>query len=143
MKQRSNDMCSHLAAVQAGCTNFPDMQKPHDELRRLLEVPANSSGTNTTLPIYADIPSSVPLPSDLNTLQDFCNDAVYAPNTSVCCDETTGFWVPAPVIRDDPAVSLVSASCPQATGGTGGVGAGSGIINTRRRRMTNAHRRQS
>lgn len=142
MKQRPNALCSHLAAVQAGCTNFPDMQKPHDELRRLiLEVPANSSGTNTTLPIDADIPSSVPLPSDLNTLQDFCNDAVYAPNASVCCNESTGVWVPAPVIRDGPAESLVSASCPQNTGGTGGGGAGSGFINTRRRRMTNAYRR--
>lgn len=115
------------------------MQKPHDELRRLLEVPGDSSGTNTALPTYANFPPSVPAPSGLNTLPNFCNDAVYAPNASICCDETTGLWVTAPVIRDGPAASLVSASCPQTTGGTGGVGAGSGVINTRRRRMTNGH----
>ncbi|CAD6591956.1 MAG: hypothetical protein ASARMPRED_005880 [Alectoria sarmentosa] len=128
----------YYAAVQAGCTNFPNMQKPHDELRRILEVPANSSNTNTTQPIFFEIPSSVPVPSDINTLQNFCNDAVYAPNVTVCCDESTGLWVPAPVIRDGPATSSMSASCPQTTAGTGGVGAGSGVINTRRRRKVGA-----
>lgn len=113
------------------------MQEPHDELRRLLEIPADSSDTNTTMPIFVEIPSSVPMPPGLNVLQGFCNDAVYAPNATVCCDESTGLWVPAPVIRDGPAASLVSASCPQNTGGAGGVGAGSGFINTRRRRMIN------
>lgn len=128
----------YYAAVQAGCTNFPNMQKPHDELRRLREVSINSSDTNTTLPVYFEIPSSVPIPPDINTLQDFCNDAVYAPNATVCCDESTGLWVPAPVIRDGPAASSVSASCPQSTGGTGGVSAGSGVINTKRRRKIRA-----
>lgn len=109
------------------------MQKPHDELRHLLEVSINSSGTNTTLPLYFEIPSSVPVPPDINTLQDFCNDAVYAPNETVCCDENTGLWVAAPVIRDGSAASSVSARCPQSTGGTGGVGAGNGVINTKRR----------
>lgn len=127
----------YYGAVQAGCTNFPNMQKPHDELRRLLEEPTNSNDSNATLPIYSEIPSSVPVPPDLNTLQDFCNDAVYAPNATVCCDENTGLWVPAPVIRDGPAASSVSASCPQISGGTGGVGAGSGVINTRSRRVIN------
>lgn len=129
----------HLTAVQAGCTNFPNMQKPHDELRRLLEGPVNSSYTNTTQSIYSEIPSTVPIPPDLDTLQDFCNDAVYAPNATVCCDESTGQWVPAPVIRDGPAASSVSASCPSETGGTGGVGAGSGVINTRARRKVGAY----
>ena len=115
------------------------MQEPHDELRRLLEVSADSSGTNTTLPTYANFPSVVSAPLGLNTLQNFCNDALYAPNASVCCDETTGVWVPAAVIRDESLASSVSASCPQTTEGTGGVGAGSGFINTRRRRMTYAH----
>ena len=106
---------------------------PHDGLRRLLEVPTSSNATNTTLPIYAEIPASVPRPPDLNTLQAFCNDAVYAPNGTVCCDESTGLWVTAPVIRDGPAAGSVGASCPPNTGGTGGVGAGNGVINTRRR----------
>lgn len=114
------------------------MQQPHDELRRLLEVPANSSDTNTTLPIFFEIPSSVPVPPDINTLQDFCNDAVYAPNATVYCDESTGLWVSAPVIRDGSPASTVGASCPQSTGGTGGVGGGSGVINTRRRRKVGA-----
>lgn len=131
-------MFPHLVAVQAGCTNFPNMQKLHDELRRLRELSINSSDTNTTLPVYFETPSSVPIPPDINTLQDFCNDAVYAPNATVCCDESTGLWVPAPVIRDGPAASSVSASCPQSTGGTRGVGAGSGVINTKRRRKIRA-----
>lgn len=114
------------------------MQKPHDELRRLMESPANSSDINNTLPVYSEIPLSVPQTPDLNTLQDFCNDAVYAPNATVCCDESTGLWIPAPVVRDGPAASLVTASCPHSTGGTGGVGGGSGMINTRRKRMVNA-----
>lgn len=128
----------YYASVQAGCTNFPNMQNPHDELRHLLEICANCSESNTTLPIYSEIPPSVPVPPDLNTLQGFCNDAVYAPNATVCCDESTGLWMPAPVIRDGPAASSVSASCPQNTGGTGGADEGSGVINTRRRRMINS-----
>ena len=114
------------------------MRNPHDELRHLLEIPTNSSGANTTLPFYSEIHSSVPLPPDLNTSQDFCNDAVFAPNATVCCDESTGIWIPAQVIRDGPAVNSVSASCPQNTGGTGGVGSGSGVINTKKRRMIDA-----
>lgn len=126
-----------MVAVQAGCISFPNMEKPHDELRHLLEVPTNPSDTNVSVPLYAELPSSMPIPPDLDTMQNFCNDAVYAPNTTVCCDESTGLWVPAPVIRDGPAASFVSASCPASTGGTGGVGAGSGVINTRRRRIIN------
>ena len=127
-----------MVAVQAGCTSFPNMQKPHDEFRHLLEVPINSSETNATLPISSEIVSSVRVMPDLNPLQDFCNDAVYAPNATVCCDESTGLWMPAPVIRDGPAASSMSASCPQSTGGTGGLGVGSGVINTRKRRKTKA-----
>lgn len=127
-----------MAAVQAGCLSFPNMAKPHDELRHLLEVPTKPSDTNVREPLYAELPSSMPISPGLDTMQNFCNNAVYAPNATVCCDESTGLWVPAPVIRDGPAASSVSASCPANTGGTGGVGAGSGVINTRRRRMTNA-----
>ena len=106
---------------------------PHDEFRRLLKGSAISNATNITLPIYSEIPASVPRPPDLNTLQDFCNGAVYAPNGTVCCDENTGLWVTASVIRDGAGAGSLSASCPPKTGGTGGVGAGSGVINTRRR----------
>lgn len=114
------------------------MERPHDELRRLLEAPLNASDTNDTVPLYSEIPGAVPVPPDLNTLQNFCNDAVYAPNGTVCCDESTGLWIPAPVIREGRETSSLSANCPQNTGGTGGVGAGSGVINTRRRRTINA-----
>ena len=124
--------------MQAGCNRFPDMTEPHDEFRRLLEAPVNASDTNAIQPIYYEIPSTVPIPPALDALQDFCNDAVYAPNATVCCNEDTGLWAPAPVIRDGPAASLVSASCPATTGGSGGVGAGSGVINYRRRRMVHA-----
>ena len=123
-----------MAAVQAGCTSFPDMKKSDGELRHLLEIPNNSGDTNVQVPVYFDLPSSVQVPPNLNTMQKFCNDAVYAPNGTVCCDESTGLWIPAPVIRDGPAASLMSASCPQSTGSTGGEGAGTRIINTRRRR---------
>ena len=127
-----------MAAVQAGCMSFPDMSKPHGGFRRLQEVPNNSSITDINVPFYSEIPSSVTVPPALDILQDFCNGAVYAPNATVCCDEATGLWKPAPVIRDGPVAHSISASCPQNTGGTGGVGAGSGIIHFRRRRTDNA-----
>lgn len=129
-----------MVAVQAGCVDFPAPEDPVGELplRLLLGVSTDSNDVNTGPPLYSEVPLSVPVPPDLSTLQSFCNGAVYAPNQTVCCDETTGLWRPAPVIRDGRPSHSIDASCPQMTGGTGGPGAGSGRILWGRRGMMNA-----
>ena len=134
-----------MIAVQAGCVHFPATEEPigDDPLRILLGVStdssdADSSDANTGAPLYSEVPLSAPVPPDLSTLQNFCNGAVYAPNQTVCCDETTGLWKPAPVIRDGRPSHSIDASCPQNTGGSGGPGTGSGRVLWRRRGRMNA-----
>lgn len=153
--------------IHARCTEFPNMGKPHDDFRRLFEAPYNSTdllGTaanstnllevsnnynssslttitnlNATKAFFLEIPL-VPIPSTLDsTAQDDCNDKTLAPNNTVCCDQESGLWVPAQVVRDGPLASMANPACPANTGGTGGVGAGSGIINTSDRGKVNAN----
>ena len=130
--------------MQAGCVHFPAPDDPVGDapLRLLIEESTDSSDgntgssdVNTGPPLYPEVPLSVLVPPDLSTLQNFCNGAVYAPNQTVCCDETTGLWKPAPVIRDGRPSHSIDASCPQMTGGSGGPGAGSGRILWRRKGM--------
>ena len=134
-----------MVAVQAGCLLYPkreessgDQLSGDEDLRLLLGVPPDSSDVNTGPPLYSEVPLSMPVPPNLSTLQNFCNGAIYAPNQTVCCDETTGLWKPAPVIRDGRPSHSIDASCPMNTGGSGGPGAGSGSVLWRRRRMMNA-----
>jgi len=53
--------------------------------------------------------------------EDYCSEAMQAPNATVCCDMSSGLWAPAPVIRDGPATGLVSAACPSSKDGGGNV----------------------
>ena len=54
--------------------------------------------------------------------QDYCNEAMQLPNYTVCCDRSSGLWVPAPVIRDAPVTVSVSAACPTFDSGSGSDG---------------------
>ncbi len=130
-----------MLANAAGCTRWPKMAQPHDENRHLLEYtgPKNNSAAASSLPIapnpaatwVADFiePTNVVMPPALDTLGDNCEGAVKAPNNTVCCDVSSGLWIPAPVVRDGATASTANPACPISTGiGSGGVGAGSGVI---------------
>jgi len=133
-----------MLANTAGCTRWPKMAQPHDENRRLLEYtsPNNNSAAASSLPIAPNPaatwvvdfiePTNVVMPPALDILGGNCEGAVQAPNNTVCCDVSSGFWIPAPVVRDGATASSVNPACPTSTGvGSGGVGAGSGVINDR------------
>ena len=126
-----------IQANQADCTRWPNMNLPHDQLRGLLEVPANSTSSSSpiqpaasaTSSLIFDLASVAPLSPELNTEFGFCNDALVAPNRTVCCDTTTGQWLPAPVQRDGLVnATTLNPACPKASPGIGG----SGSINVRR-----------
>lgn len=51
--------------------------------------------------------------------QDYCSGEMQLPNATVCCDMSSGVWVPAPVQRDSMATNMVSAACPTTDDGTG------------------------
>ncbi|KAL6719816.1 hypothetical protein ACLMJK_001737 [Lecanora helva] len=82
----------------------------------------SSSYSNVAPPKAATTPASL-------VHEDYCNGAMQLPNSTVCCDMSTGLWIPAAVIRDTPATNLVSAACPTPKPGNGGPGTGSGWIN--------------
>ena len=120
------------------------MAQPHDQFRHLLEYagPNDTSAAASSLPIAPDPaatqvvdfvePTNVVMPPALDILGDNCGGAVQAPNNTVCCDVSSGLWKPVPVVRDGPAMSTGNPACPTSTGvGTGGVGAGSRLINHR------------
>lgn len=113
------------------------MNAPHDQLGRdLLEVPVNSTNTldpiisdpAATVNIVVDLPTTMPLPPRLDPESGFCNDALTAPNGSVCCDVMSGMWVLAPVQGYVPATaSGMIPACPTGTGVAGSPGSGGGI----------------
>ncbi len=47
-----------------------------------------------------------------NVQTNYCTGQMHLPNSTVCCDMSSGLWVPAPVIRDTMATIMVSAACP-------------------------------
>lgn len=53
-----------------------------------------------------------------NVQQNYCTGEMRLPNSTVCCDMSSGVWVPAPVIRDTLATGLVSAACPTTKAGS-------------------------
>jgi len=55
--------------------------------------------------------------------QNYCTGEMRLPNSTVCCDMSSGVWVPAPVIRDTVDTNSIPAACPTTN-------AGSGWINT-------------
>lgn len=61
--------------------------------------------------------------------QDYCTGEMSLPNSTVCCDMSSGVWIPAPVIRDTTATDLVSAACPTGNAGSEGSASGGGYIN--------------
>ena len=78
--------------------------------------------------VVSDVaPAAVPTSPVSLLQQDYCNGEMELPNATVCCDMSTGQWVPAAVIRDTMATVSVSAACP--TSESGNAGGSSGSIN--------------
>ncbi|KAL6719042.1 hypothetical protein ACLMJK_003277 [Lecanora helva] len=75
----------YYSSIRAGCTRWPNRALPQGRGRGTLEMP-----DNTTKPEILDQTVSVPA-----SIADLCNVQVYAPNASVCCNTTSGSWVPS------------------------------------------------
>lgn len=56
-----------------------------------------------------------------NVQANYCTGQMHLPNSTVCCDMSSGLWVPAPVIRDTTATIMVSAACPTSPSVMGGL----------------------
>ncbi len=78
--------------------------------------------------VVFDVPLATPLPLSLDPELGFCNNALTAPNETVCCDLTRGQRMPLPVQRVR-SVGL-SPAYPIVTGASGAAGP-TGAINAR------------
>ena len=65
------------------------------------------SVASSSMPVQAASSSS-----DSIVQQNYCNGAMQAPNSTVCCDMSSGLWVPSGLQRDTMSTDLVSAACP-------------------------------
>lgn len=112
-------------AVQAGCKRWPKPNSRDD--RGLLDITANVSNAITSIKsnqsvveTITNVDSGPPTSSAeafvLQVRQSSCLSWVEAPNSSVCCDQSSGEWIEAPIQRDTVATD---PACPTVVSGVG------------------------